>query len=239
MKLGVNIDHVATLRQARRGTQPDVILAAKEAEAGGADSITVHLREDRRHIQDTDLPALKRSCRIPINLELALVPEIIRIALALKPEKVCIVPERRLEVTTEGGLNVIAKEKALKKTIPLFKALHIEVSLFIDPSPEQILKASLVGADAIEIHTGAYSLAKGKHRRLELDKIRQGSALAVRLGMKVHAGHGLDYDNVQPICGISEIEELNIGHSIVSHAVFWGLRKSVEEMKGLINLKSK
>ena len=234
LKLGVNIDHAATLRQARRGTQPDLALAAREAEAGGADSITIHLREDRRHIQDHDLPILKRVCRVPINLELALVPEIIRIALALKPEKVCFVPERRLEVTTEGGLNVSAKEKDLRKAIPLFKARHIEVSLFIDPSREQVLKSSRVGADAIEIHTGAYTLSRGKARRAELEKIRQAASLAAHLGMKVHAGHGLDYDNVKPIVRIPEIEELNIGHAIISRSLFRGLRASVREMKQLM-----
>lgn len=235
-ELGVNIDHVATLRQARGGKVPSPRLAALEAQKGGADGgITLHLREDRRHIQDFDLWEIKKVCRIPLNLEMALHPEIIRIALRLRPEKVCIVPERRREVTTEGGLDAVRYEKILKRMIPKFRQKKIQVSLFIAPSPKQIKTAARAGADAIEIHTGSYANARGRKRAGELKKIREGAKLAESLGLRVHAGHGLDYENVRAICRIPQIQELNIGHSIVSRAVFTGMRQAVREMKRLIN----
>lgn len=233
--LGVNIDHVATLRQARRGRVPDPVQAVREAIQGGADGITIHLREDRRHIQDHDLPAIQRVSRVPVNLEMALHPDILRIALRQRPQKACIVPERRQELTTEGGLDVERYRSALKRTIPKLKARGIEVSLFIDPSERSIKTSAALGADAVEIHTGSYANATGRQRRRELERIRRGAWLAARLGLKVHAGHGLDYLNVKAMARIPEIEELNIGHSIVARAVFTGLREAVRQMKDIIN----
>lgn len=233
-KLGVNIDHVATLRQARKTYFPSPAEAARVAEKNGADGITIHLREDRRHIQDFDLPAVRKACRIPINLEMALNSGVIKIALKFRPEKVCIVPEKRQEVTTEGGLDLKPNLQKLKKLIPEFKKRKTEVSLFIDPDPQQIRMAALVKADAIEIHTGSYAEVKGAARKRELERIRQAAKLAWGLGLKVNAGHGLDYENVKPVARISEIEELNIGFSIISKAVFTGLPDAVRIMKELI-----
>ena len=230
MKLGVNIDHIATLRQARRGQFPSPALAARESEAAGAYGITVHLREDRRHIQDSDLPAIRKICRLPINLEMALNPEIVRIALKFRPEKVCMVPERRQELTTEGGLDLIPNEKKLRRVIPQLQKKKIKVSLFIDPDPRQIRLAARLKADAIEIHTGTYADAGRAVKKKELERIRQAAKLAASLGLKVHAGHGLDYENVRAVAKIPQIEELNIGYSIVSRAVFAGMRQSVKEM---------
>lgn len=234
LKLGVNIDHVATLRQARGGTEPQPMIAAHEAIHGGADSITIHLREDRRHIQDHDLKSIQKSIRVPLNLEMAFVPEMTRIALRQRPEKVCLVPERRQEVTTEGGLNACAIERALQKALSQFRRRNIQVSLFVDPDPKQILTAAHVQAAAVEIHTGAYAHAKGAKRKKELLRIRQAARLAATLGLQVHAGHGLDYKNVQAIVKIPEISELNIGHAIVSRAVVTGMRQAVKDMKRLM-----
>lgn len=229
--LGVNIDHVATLRQARGGHVPSPKEAAVEAQKGGADGMTIHLREDRRHIQDFDLPLIKKVCRVPLNLEMALHPEIVEIALKLRPEKVCIVPERRREVTTEGGLDAISNRKILEKVIPRFRAKKIEVSLFLNPSLEQIQLAADLGADAIEIHTGKYADTGGKAHQRELLRIKEAAKHTHSWGLKVNAGHGLNYENVGAIAGIPEVSELNIGHSIVSRAVFVGLREAVREMK--------
>ena len=235
IKLGVNIDHVATLRQLRLGTEPDLVKAALEAEAGGADGITIHLREDRRHIQDADLPLLKKRCRVPLNLEMALNDEILAIALKIKPEKVCIVPERRLELTTEGGLDAISKSAKLAIIIPMLQKKGIEVSLFIDPILEQIRIAKAVRADAIEIHTGTYANARKKSSlQKELSRIRESALLGASLGLKVHAGHGIDYRNIFPLLKIRPIVEFNIGYSIVTRSVFVGLRNAVKEMKGLL-----
>lgn len=232
--LGVNIDHVATLRQARRGSAPSVLQAAFEAVKGGADGITIHLREDRRHIQDYDLAAIRKRIKVPLNLEMAFVPEMIKIALKYRPQKICIVPERRRELTTEGGLDVIKKEKALARVLPRFSAAGIEVSLFIAPNPRQIRAAARVGAPVIEIHTGAYAHASGRERQRELIRIKQGAQLAASLGVKVNAGHGLNLDNVLPLARLPELEEFNIGHSIVGRAVFIGLAQAVREMKKLL-----
>lgn len=232
--LGVNIDHVATIRQARRGEEPSVLEAAREAVRGGADGITIHLREDRRHIQDRDLHEIRRTIRVPLNLEMAFVGEMTAIALRTRPQKICIVPERRRELTTEGGLDVLKKENELKRAMPRFHKAGIEVSLFIAPDPAQIQAAARTGADAIEIHTGTYAHAAGKARSRELLRIRKAAALAASLGLKVNAGHGLNYRNVQPLTRIAELEEFNIGHSIVSRAVFTGLKQAVREMKVLI-----
>lgn len=233
-KLGVNIDHVATIRNARGGRTPRPVDAALAAQIAGADGITIHLREDRRHIKDSDLPEIQKACRIPVNLEMALNPAIVKIALKYQPEKVCIVPERRQEVTTEGGLDLFSNEKKLKRWIPQLQKKKIEVSLFIDADPAQIRLAAKLKADAIEIHTGSYAEAQGKAQKKELKRIQNAAKLAAGLGLKVNAGHGLDYENVKPVVKIKELEELNIGFSIVSKAVFTGLPAAVRMMKGLL-----
>lgn len=229
--LGVNIDHVATVRQARRGFHPDPASAAREAVLGGADQITLHLREDRRHIQDHDLERVRRQVKVPLNLEMALHPQILKIALRFCPEKVCLVPERREELTTEGGLDAVANAKRLGPVIRALQKKKIKVSLFIAPEIDQVEKAAELGADAIEIHTGRYAELAGARRRRELQKITAAARLAKCLGLIVHAGHGLDYENTAPICRIPEIEEVNIGHSIVSRALFSGMRKAVRDLK--------
>lgn len=231
IKLGVNIDHVATLRQARGGGAPDPLEAAREAQKGGADGITVHLREDRRHIQDHDLRRLKRGVRLPLNLEMALHPEIVKIALRLRPQKVCVVPEKRRELTTEGGLDLFPKKSLLKRVIPSFTRKGIEVSLFIDPEIGQVRIAREVGAKAVEFHTGSYANAAKARRRMELSRLKRAALEAHRLGLKVHAGHGLDYENIGAVTKLPYIREVNIGHSIVSRSVFVGMEKAVKEMK--------
>jgi len=231
MKLGVNIDHIATVRQARGGVDPSPFLAALQAQAGGADGITVHLREDRRHIQDHDVTDVQKVIRITLNLEMSLNPDIVKIALKVSPEKVCLVPEKRRELTTEGGLDVCASAKLLKRLMPEFHRRKIEVSLFIDPSEKQIRAASHVHADTIEIHTGAYANTSGVQQRREWMRIKRAAQLAAQLGLQVNAGHGLNYENVGKIAAIPEIKELNIGHAIVSRALFIGLKAAVREMK--------
>ncbi len=238
IKLGVNIDHVATLRQARGGNSPDLIAAAIETQRGGADGITVHLREDRRHIQDADLPKLIRVLKVPLNLEMALHPEIIRIALALGPEKVCLVPEKRQELTTEGGLDALGKRNLLKQAVPKFIRKRIEVSLFIDPNLKQVRVAKEVGAKAVEFHTGAYANASSRGKKKELSRLWAAAAEAHRLGLKIHAGHGLDYKNLDPIKKLPHLREVNIGHSIIARAVFVGLREAVKEMKEILGTGS-
>ncbi len=233
-KLGVNIDHVATLRQARGGNEPSVLEAALEAEKGGADSITVHLREDRRHIQDSDVWELLKKIYVPLNLEMALSPEIVKIALKARPEKVCLVPEKRRELTTEGGLDLFFKRELLGRAVEALMKKKIQVSLFIDPLAKQVLEAARIGAYAIEIHTGSYANARGGKREKELLRIRSAAQLGTKLGLRVHAGHGLNYENTFPLLDIPEILEFNIGHSIVSRAVFVGLSKAVSEMKKII-----
>ncbi len=232
--LGVNIDHVATVRQARRGFHPDPAAAAREAVLGGADQITLHLREDRRHIQDRDLPRVRSRVKVPINLEMALDPEVLKIALRFRPEKACLVPERREELTTEGGLDAVRNAKRLKPVIKSLQKKKIKVSLFIAPEIAQVKKAAELGADAIEIHTGRYAEVSGARRRQELKKIAAAARLAKKMGLVVHAGHGLDYENTAPICRIPEIEEVNIGHSIVSRALFSGMRNAVRDLKHAI-----
>jgi len=237
--LGVNIDHVATLRQARRGYHPDPALAALEAVKGGAGQITVHLREDRRHIQDRDLPELKKLLKVPMNLELALHSGIIEIALRTCPGKACIVPEKRQELTTEGGLDVARGFKKLSLVIPRLQAKGIKVSLFIDPIEDPIRRAASLGADAVEIHTGRYAATQGNARKKEIMRISKAAKLAAKLGLHVHAGHGLDYANVAAVCQIEEIEELNIGYSIVCRSLFTGMRQAVSEMKKAISASLK
>lgn len=233
-KLGVNIDHVATLRQARGGSVPSPLKALYEIQKGGADGVTVHLREDRRHIQDYDLKDIRKHAKIPLNMEMALTGEMVRIALKIRPDKVCLVPEKRAELTTEGGLDAFSKKKDLRKWIPLLRKNKIQVSLFIEPSEKQIRTAQETGAHAIEIHTGAYANRTGAKKQEELTRIRKASQLASSLGLMVHAGHGLDYQNTAAVAAISEIEEFNIGHSIISYSVFAGLKRAVSEMKTIL-----
>ena len=232
-KLGVNIDHVATLREARGGRVPSPKEAALLAVRGGADGITVHLREDRRHIQDRDLWELKRSLGRPLNLEMSIEPGIVRIACRLRPEKACLVPEKRREVTTEGGLDIVQRKQAVKRAVSRLTAKKIEVSLFIDPDLRQVRASKEAGARAVELHTGSYANAKGRRKKLELGRLRRAALTAHRLGLKVHAGHGLDYQNVRPVARLPYVKELNIGHSIVSRAVFAGIQNAVREMKKL------
>ena len=232
--LGVNIDHVATLRQARQTTEPDPIWAAAAAELGGADQITVHLREDRRHIQDRDLQLLKQTVNVRLNLECACVDEMLTIACDLKPHQVCLVPEKRTEVTTEGGLDVLGNQSKVGQAITRLTEAGIFVSLFIDPADDQIEASKQLAAGAVELHTGAYAEARySPGAQTELAKLAAGSKLAKSLGLRVDAGHGLTYKNVTPIVQIPEIEELNIGHSIVSRSVFVGMQQAVREMKNL------
>jgi pyridoxine 5-phosphate synthase len=234
IRLGVNIDHVATLRQARRGREPDPVPAAVLAELGGADQITVHLREDRRHIQDRDLELLRRTVQTGIDMEMAAVAEMVRIASRIGPDLVTLVPEKREEVTTEGGLDAAGQVRSLTRVVRRLQKAGIKVALFVDPVQRQVRASRETGAEAIEINTGKYSEAAGDRASRELEKIRSAAALGAGMGLRVHAGHGLNYRNVFPIIAIEEIEELNIGHSIVSRAVFVGLEKAVREMKALL-----
>lgn len=234
--LGVNIDHIATLRQARLSVEPDPVLAAEICEKAGADAITVHLREDRRHIQDKDVIALSKTIKTRLNLEMAATDEIQKIAIALKPYSCTLVPEKRMELTTEGGLDVVGNFDRLKKFIAPLVKNGIVVSLFIDPEINQIQKSKDVGAHFIELHTGQYSEAFGTQtEKNEFDKLVRATEFATSIGLKVNAGHGLNYDNVAPVAKIPNMEELNIGHSIVSKAVITGLEAAVKEMKRLIS----
>jgi pyridoxine 5-phosphate synthase len=235
IELGVNIDHVATLRQARRTYEPDPIWAAAEAEFGGADGITIHLREDRRHIQDRDLELLRQTVNVKLNLELAAASEIVNIACHVKPDQATLVPERREEVTTEGGLDVVGQRQAVAAAVSKLRDAGIYVSLFLDPDSRQLELAKAVGAKAVELHTGSYALAKaGKAQEAELAKLIAAGKQIRQAGLALHAGHGLNYHNVRPVAAIDDMHELNIGHAIVSRAVFIGLREAVREMKRLI-----
>jgi pyridoxine 5-phosphate synthase len=230
-RLFINVDHVATIREARKTVEPDPLLAAQIAEKAGADGITVHLREDRRHIQDHDVERIRAAIKVPLNLEMAPVEEMILIALTTRPYQVSLVPEKRQEITTEGGLDVHSQIEPLIKMRERLAANGIQFSLFVDPDPQQIEAASKVGADSVEINTGAYSELKDeKEVDVALEKIRRSSKQAVELGMRVFAGHGLTNKNVQAIAVVPEIEELNIGHHIVARAVFLGMDMAVKEM---------
>lgn len=231
IRLGVNIDHVATVRQARRGIEPEPVAAALLALLGGADSITVHLREDRRHIQDRDVRLLRPL--VPrLNLEMACASEIVGIACEVKPDEATLVPERREEVTTEGGLDVVSHRQIVGETVKRLIGQGILASLFIDPDPAQVEAAKQLGAQSIEFCTGRYAEVRtGQERHWELGKLRDATALAVECGLHVHMGHGLNYENVKPIVRIPGVEELNIGHSIVSRAVLVGFERAVREMK--------
>jgi pyridoxine 5-phosphate synthase len=232
--LGVNIDHVATLRQARRGRFPDPVHAALAAETAGADSITLHLREDRRHIQDHDVRSLRGLLQTRMNLELAVTDEMLKIASELRPADCCLVPERRQEITTEGGLEVAAQLPRIREACAQLVQAGVRVALFIDPEPRQVEAAAQAGAPVIELHTGAYAEAAGARRAAELERLRAAARLGARLGLEVHAGHGLNYHNVQPVAAVREIVELNIGHALIGHALFVGIAEAVREMKALM-----
>ncbi|WP_320668008.1 pyridoxine 5'-phosphate synthase [Prochlorococcus sp. MIT 1307] len=232
--LGVNIDHIANVRQARQTIEPDPVQLAFLAEIGGADGITVHLREDRRHIQDRDLQLLRETVKSSLNLEMAATEEMVQIALNTLPEMVTIVPEKREEVTTEGGLSITANEKYLKNVIEQVQSSGIPVSLFIDPDKEQLEASARVGATWIELHTGHYAEASRQNKPLELSKIKEGAAIARSLGLRVNAGHGLTYQNVEAVALIEGMEELNIGHSIIARSIAVGLTEAVREMKSLV-----
>jgi pyridoxine 5-phosphate synthase len=232
--LGVNIDHVATVRQARGTHYPSVIEAAVCAERGGADSITIHLREDRRHIQDADVKALCDRCATRINLEMAVTEEMLGIAIERRPSDVCLVPEKREELTTEGGLDVVLHRSAVTGAVARLAAAGIRVSLFIDPVAEQIDAAQASGAPVIELHTGAYAEAQGVHQQRGLMRLQQACEHAHSLGLQVNAGHGLHYTNVTAVAGLPHMTELNIGHAIVARAIFVGLETAVREMGVLI-----
>ncbi len=230
IRLGVNIDHVATLRNARGGGHPDPFTVAKACVEAGADGITIHLREDRRHIRDADAEVICRWAGRPVNFEMAATEEMTAIATRLKPHGACIVPERRAEVTTEGGLNVVQQREALKPVIRRLRDAGIIVSLFIDPEPEQVRASAEIGAQVVELHTGAYAHGKSG----ELERLRQAAALTAEVGLECHAGHGLTFANVQPVAKLPEIRELNIGHFLIGEALLIGLPAAIHEMKRLM-----
>lgn len=235
-ELGVNIDHVATVRQARRTNEPDPVWAAALAELGGADGITLHLREDRRHIQDRDLRILRETVTAKLNLELACDSDVVRIACEVKPDQATLVPERREEVTTEGGLDVVAQAKKVADAVARLRDAGIAVSLFLDPDLAQIEAGGRLKADAVELHTGRYALARpGKARQRELKQLEEAGCAVRQQRMALHAGHGLTYHNVLPIAAMEEMHELNIGHSIVARALMVGFAEAVREMKRLVS----
>lgn len=234
LELGINIDHVATLRNARGTTYPDPIRAARLAEEAGADLITLHLREDRRHIKDADLIALRPLISTRMNLECAVTPEMIDIACQVKPHDVCLVPEKREEVTTEGGLDVLGHYAAVEAATKQLKSAGIRVSLFIDPDEKQIKAAKDVGATVVELHTGRYADLSGVEQVKELERIQKAAQYGVSIGLRVNAGHGLNEDNVLPIAALAELSELNIGHAIVAQALFKGWQNAIMDMKGLM-----
>jgi pyridoxine 5-phosphate synthase len=232
--LGVNVDHVATVRQARGTSYPSVLESARLAERAGADSITIHLREDRRHIQDADVAALIKGCATRINLETAVTREMLDIALLNRPADVCLVPEKRAELTTEGGLDVVVHHHAIAGAVSALQDAGIRVSLFIDPRPEQLRASAATGAQVVELHTGTYAEAEGAAQQTELLRLRAACELGHELGLQVNAGHGLHYQNVVAVAGLPFMTELNIGHAIVARAIFVGLEAAVREMKTLI-----
>ena len=235
ISLGVNIDHVATIRQARRTFEPDPVWAAAAAQMGGADGITVHLREDRRHIQDRDLEVLRQTVTVKLNLECACCDEMLDIACRTKPEQVCLVPEHREEVTTEGGLDILTHRVAIENAIKRLHDHGIEVSLFIDPDPTAIELSEKLNAQRVEIHTGTYANATGENRKRQLGRLRQAAERVAQTNLVLDAGHGLTYHNVVPVSQLEGLDELNIGHSIVSRSIMVGMEKAVREMKKLIN----
>jgi pyridoxine 5-phosphate synthase len=235
LRLGVNIDHVATIRNARGGPHPDPVRAAHLAVSAGADGITAHLREDRRHISDDDIARLSRNMDRPLNLEMAAAPEMLEIALRHAPHACCLVPEKRREVTTEGGLDAAGGIEHLRTYVGTLRDAGIRVSLFIDPDREQLEAAIALGAPVVELHTGAYCLAEGAERDAELGRIVSAAAIADDLGLECHAGHGLSFDTVGPVAAITSIVELNIGHFLVGEAIFGGLESSIRRMRALMD----
>ncbi|HEY2894174.1 MAG TPA: pyridoxine 5'-phosphate synthase [Pirellulales bacterium] len=234
-ELGVNIDHVATVREARRTTEPDPVWAATLAQLGGADGITLHLREDRRHIQERDLRVLRETVTVKLNLELAASDEIVAIACQTRPDQATLVPEKREEVTTEGGLDLVANRASVERAISQLRSAGIAISLFLDPDSRQIEAAASLGADAVELHTGQYALTENAEGQAqELARLREAGRHVRSLGMVLHAGHGLTYRNVKPIAALEGISELNIGHSIVARALMVGFEQAVREMKKLV-----
>ena len=236
LRLGVNIDHVATIRNARGGEHPDPMRAAHVVEAAGGDGITVHLREDRRHIRDTDLDSIMREIRLPVNLEMAATEEMLEIALRYKPHAACIVPERREERTTEGGLDAAGQHNHIAPMVTRLSEAGIRVSLFIEPNARQIEAAIRLRAPVVEFHTGKYAHSEGAEQEAELRRITDAVALAAKNGIESHAGHGLTFENVQPIAAIPQIAELNIGHYLIGEAIFIGLEESVRKMRTLMDL---
>lgn len=235
MRLGVNVDHVATVRQARRGALPDPVEAALACQRAGANSIVCHLREDRRHIHDRDVARLLKALRIPLNLEMSIAADVVAVALRLKPAQVTLVPERRQELTTEGGLDVAGLQRKLKPLVRQFQERHIVVSLFVDPQKRQLEASTGIGARVVELHTGGYATSRNPAARTTaLQALQQGTTTARGLGLAVAAGHGLDYENVKPIVAIPRIEELNIGFSIISRALFVGIEQAVRDMNALL-----
>jgi pyridoxine 5-phosphate synthase len=234
LRLGVNIDHVATIRNARGGMHPCPVRAAKLAESAGADGITAHLREDRRHISDADIVRLVEELTLPLNLEMAATPEMLQIALRNKPHAACIVPEKRTEVTTEGGLDVAGQQSTLERYVGELQAHAIRVSLFIDPDKHQLEAAKALGASVVELHTGKYCETTGTEQAFELERLRDAARFAEELGLECHAGHGLNYETVTPIAAIPSLTELNIGHFLIGEAIFLGLEASIIEMKRLM-----
>ena len=235
LRLGINVDHVATIRNARGGDHPDPVKAALLAEAAGADGITAHLREDRRHIRDADIARLKQELKIPLNLEMAATDEMVEIALAARPHAACIVPEKRQEQTTEGGLDAVGGHNHLVPLASAMEARGIRVSLFIEPEAEQLDAAKSIGAPVVELHAGAYCEAEGAARDQELARIQVAAQHAERIGLECHAGHGLSFDTVAPIAAIPSLVELNIGHFLIGEAVFGGLEKAVRRMRALMD----
>ena len=235
LRLGVNIDHVATVREARGSAYPDPVRAAKIAEAAGADGITAHLREDRWHISDSDIERLSRALSIPLNLEMAATDEMLEIALRAKPHAACIVPEKREERTTEGGIDAAGQHNRLAPLVRQLSAARIRVSMFIEPDKSQLDAAKALGAPVVELHTGAYCDASGAEQARLLQKLRDGAAYGASLGLEIHAGHGLTYDNVRPIAAIPQIRELNIGHFLIGEAIFIGLENSIGHMRALMD----
>lgn len=233
-RLSVNVDHVATVRQARLSNEPDPVVAAGMAELAGADGITVHLREDRRHIQDRDLILLRKTVKTRLNLEMAATKEMVRIAIEVKPDMVTLVPEKRQELTTEGGLDVKNHADVMKKVVILLRDAGIPVNLFIDPVPEAVKTSHRIGPQGVEIHTGRYADAAPADRERELKRVYDSVVLANRLGLKTHAGHGLDYRNIKSVAAFSEIDEFAIGYSIISRSLYTGIAEAVGEMKRLI-----
>lgn len=231
LRLGVNIDHVATIRNARGGVHPSPLTAAKLSAQAGADGITAHLREDRRHISDRDIAELKEQISLPLNLEMAATEEMLQIALRTKPNAACIVPEKRQEVTTEGGLDVLGQQESLKRYVSELKNAGIRVSLFIDADEKQLEASAKLGADIVELHTGTYAHGKSG----ELERIISGAKLAYELGLECHAGHGLTFENVGAIAAIPQLVELNIGHFLIGEAIFCGLENAIEQMRKLMD----